>query len=293
MLSDVDALPLLRELTRRHTPHEGIFQTALTGVTLIRGDSPSAPTPLLYTPRLCIGIEGDKELAVGDTLVHYGPGEELVASLALPVTGKIVTAPYLAFAMDLDPVEIAEMQLELPPNDDTSSAIITGPACPLLLDAVTRAVRMLDNPTEVAMLGPLVRREIIFRVLSGPRGGILRRIAQDRGHVAQVAKAIVLLRAHFAEPLDPEALAQKVGMSVTSFYRHFKTVTAMSPLQYQKQLRLQEARHLLLGEAIDVGTVSARVGYESTTHFTREYAKLFGAPPRRDAERLRASLTGA
>ncbi len=230
---------------------------------------------------------------MGDTLIGYGAGEELVASVAVPVTGRIVTTPYLAFAMDLDPVEIAGMHLELPPVDETSNAFLTGPACPQLLDAVTRAVRMLEHPEEIRTLGPLVRREILFRVLSGPRGAVLRMSARGGSRVAQIAKAIASLRERYAETLSVERLARQVGMSVTSFHRHFKAVTAMSPLQYQKQLRLQEARHLLLGEALDVGTVSARVGYESATHFTREYARLFGAPPRRDAERLRASLTGA
>jgi AraC-like DNA-binding protein len=287
----VPALEELRSLVLAACGGPGVHATALPGVTLIHADSPSLPIPLLYTPRLCIGIEGTKELALGDRMFTYGAGEELVASIDLPVTGRVATVPYLAFAMELDLVEIAGLHLALPPPDEPSPGLITGPASPELLDAVVRALRMLDRPHEIATLGPLVRREILFRVLSGPRGALLRRLALDHGHVAGIARAIAFLRTHFAEPLAIERLARDAAMSATSFHRHFRAVTAMSPLQYQKQLRLQEARHLLLGEALDVGSVSVRVGYESTTQFTREYARLFGAPPRRDAQRLRAGLT--
>jgi AraC-like DNA-binding protein len=281
----------LRALVLAACDGPGIHPTALPGVTLIHADAPSLPIPLLYTPRLCIGIAGAKELALGNRVFAYGAGEELVASIDLPVTGRITTVPYLAVAMELDLVEIAGLHLALPPPDEPSPGLITGPASPELLDAMVRALRMLGRPHEVATLGPLVRREILFRVLSGPRGGLLRRLALDHGHAAGIGRTIAFLRTHFAEPLAIERLARDAAMSVTSFHRHFKAVTSMSPLQYQKQLRLQEARHLLLAEALDVGSVSARVGYESTTQFTREYARLFGAPPRRDAQRLRAELT--
>ncbi|PZR04866.1 MAG: AraC family transcriptional regulator CmrA [Archangium gephyra] len=289
----MNALLELRAVTRRLTEHRGTFATALPGVILIRGDAPSAPTPVLYAPRVCIGIEGLKELAVGERLVTYGPGEELVASLTLPVTGRITVAPYTAFTMELDPVEIAEMALSVPPRESSDAGFISGPACPQLLDAVLRAVRMLENPEEIPTLGPLVRKEILFRVLNGPHGSMLRRIILKEGYVAQIARAVTWIREHYTERLHVDAVARRVGMSPTSFHRHFKAVTAMSPLQYQKQLRLQEARHLLLAEAIDVGTASSRVGYESPTQFTREFARAFGAPPRRDAERMRASMTAA
>lgn len=289
----MNALLELRDTAGRLTEPRGTFTTALPGVMLIRGDVPSAPTPFMYSPRVCIGIEGLKELAVGERLFTYGPGEALVASLTLPVTGRITVAPYLAFVMELDPVEIAQMALSVPAREEHESGVISGPACPQLLDAVLRAVRMLEHPEEIATLGPLVRQEILFRVLNGPHGSMLRKLTLREGHVAQIAQAIAWIREHYAERLQVDAVARRVGMSSTSFHRHFKAVTSMSPLQYQKQLRLQEARHLLVGEAIDVGTASARVGYESPTQFTREYARMFGAPPRRDAERVRASVTAA
>jgi AraC-like DNA-binding protein len=282
----------LRSLARRLCTQPVVTETALRGVSLIHTDTQLPPTPLLYTPRLCIGIAGDKALAVGDRIFTYGAGDELVASVAVPVTGRVTMTPYLAFVMDLDLVEIAAMHVELPPPGD-SPGVITGPASPEQLDAVLRTLRMLERPHEIATLGPLVRREILFRVLSGPRGATLRRIVRDQGNVTAITRAIAFLRAHFAEPVGIEQLARDAAMSVTSFHRHFKAMTSMSPLQYQKQLRLQEARHLLLAEALDVGSVSLRVGYESATQFTREYARLFGAPPRRDAQRLRAELTGA
>jgi AraC-like DNA-binding protein len=287
----VPVLEELRSLVLAACPAPGVHATAIQGVSLIHADAPSLPIPLLYTPRLCVGIEGTKELALGERVFHYGPGDELIASVALPVTGRVATVPYLAFAMELDVVEIAELHLELPPADEPAPGLITGPASRELVDAVTRAVRMLRHPHELPTLGPLVRREILFRALTGPRGALLRRLALDHGHAAGIARTIAHLRTHFSEPIAIERLAREAAMSVTSFHRHFKAVTAMSPLQYQKQLRLQEARHLLLAEATDVASVSLRVGYESTTQFTREYARLFGAPPRRDAERLRASFT--
>ena len=244
----------------------------------------------MYTPRLCIGIEGNKELAVGDTLFTYGAGDELVASVALPVTGRISTAPYLAFTMDLDPLEIAQMHLELPPAGETSTAFLTGPACPQLLDAVTRALRMLEHPEEIAMLGPLVRREILFRVLSGPRGAMLRRITQGGGHVEPIARAIAVLRERYAEALDVEARPPR---------RHERDVVLPAlqgrhrddPLQYQKQLRLQEARHLLLGEDLGRGH-GERAGRLREPH--PFHARPLGwSPRRRDTGRLRAGITGA
>ncbi len=283
----------LRAEARRILPREGVLDTALRGLTLMRAEALPLPTPLVYTPRLCIGIEGTKEIAVGDELIEYGPGEELVVSVAVPITGRVRTVPYASLVVALDLVEIAALHLEVPAPDAPDRALLSGPASPELIDAATRALRMLERPSEVTTLGPLVMREILFRVLSGPRGVVLRRLALSSGYVAQIAEAIAFLRARYAEPIDVEQLAQQARMSTTTFHRHFKALTHLSPLQYQKQLRLQEARHLLLGEALDVATASLRVGYESATQFTREYARLFGAPPRRDTERLRAGLSRA
>lgn len=291
-----DRSPVWAELSSRAAvlaPNFGVTSTSLPGVNIVRWGVESPPTALLYTPRICVGLEGLKEVVCGDRRSLCGPGDELVVSVALPVTGRIVGAPYSAVTIDLDLLELTELASALPSSDDDELAVFAGPASAGLAEATLRALRMLDDPREATLLGETARREIAYRVLVGARGATLRDIAARRGHVAHVASALAHLRTHYAAPLDIEGLARRAGMSTTSFHRHFRAVTSMSPLQYVKQLRLQEARRLLVSEGLDVTAAAARVGYESPTQFTREYARLFGAPPRRDATRLRQGSVNA
>jgi AraC-like DNA-binding protein len=218
-----------------------------------------------------------------------------VASVDLPVTGQVTRAsseaPYLCLVLKLSPATIAEMVTEaesaktpLPPP---SRGLFLQPSSVEMLDAAIRLVKLLDTPQDIALLAPLVQREILYRVLCSPQGAMLRHIGIADSQGQRVAKAIHWLRQHYAQPLRIDHIAREVHMSASALHHHFKAVTAMSPLQYQKQLRLQEARRLMLSEVMDAASAGHRVGYESPSQFSREYSRMFGAPPVRDVERLR------
>ncbi len=297
-LLDVSPLGEMRAIALRAAPQTGIFTTALPRTAIIRADDAMPPQPVTYGPMLCVCLQGRKQLALGDTIIRYGAGDSFVVSVDLPLTGQVIGAtpeePHIALAMGLDAAEATQLMIGRPaPPSESAPGLTAGSAEPELLDAVLRAMRLLERPEEIAILAPLIQREILFRVLNGPQGAMLRLLCARQGFAAQVSQAIGWIREHYREPLRVEALAKRVGMSVTSLHRHFKAVTRLSPLQYQKQLRLQTARSMLLVQAIDVGSAGNAVGYESTTQFTREYSRLFGAPPRRDTDRLRGVLSEA
>jgi AraC-like DNA-binding protein len=267
--------------------------TALPGVRLVRSDVPTLPVAVVYQPILYIVAQGAKRALLGESVVAYGAGQYLLVSVDLPVTGAVVQAspqaPYLAFALALDPVVLADMLLALPsqPTGAPSPGLAVSPVTPDLLDAALRLLRLLDTPAHIPVLAPLVEREILYRLLTGAQAPMLRQIALAHSHLAHIGRAIGWIRSHFAEPLRIEAVAQQVHMTASTFHRHFKAVTAMSPLQYQKQIRLQEARRLLLAGQADAASIGFAVGYESPSQFSREYARMFGQPPVRDAVRLR------
>ncbi len=267
--------------------------TAIPRVSLVRADSPTLPVGVVYQPMLCIVAQGAKRTLLGDTVVDYHAGQYLVVSVDLPVTGAVVQAhpdaPYLALSLALDPAVLAEMLLAMPaqPTGAPPPGLAVSPVTPGLLDATLRLLRLLDTPAHIPMLAPLIEREILYRLLTGAQAPMLRQIALAHSHLAHIGRAIAWIRSHFAEPLRIAALAQQVHMTASTFHRHFKAVTAMSPLQYQKQIRLQEARRLLLAGQADAASIGFAVGYESPSQFSREYARLFGQPPVRDAVRLR------
>ncbi|MEO5796118.1 MAG: AraC family transcriptional regulator [Rhodoferax sp.] len=268
--------------------------TAIPRVSLVRSDTPTLPVGVVYQPMLCIVAQGAKRALLGDTIVEYRAGQYLVVSVDLPITGAVVQArpdaPYLAVSLALDPAVLAEMLLTLPgpPPGAPPQGLAVSPAPPDLLDAALRLLRLLDTPAQIPMLAPLVEREILYRLLTGAQAPMLRQIAMAHSHLAHVSRAIGWIRSHFAEPLRIDAVAQQVHMTASTFHRHFKAVTAMSPLQYQKQIRLQEARRLLLAGQADAASIGFAVGYESPSQFSREYARMFGQPPLRDAVRLRS-----
>jgi AraC-like DNA-binding protein len=223
-----------------------------------------------------------------------------LVSVDLPVAARVVEAspgrPYLAVRIALDTAVVGELLADgtaAPPLGPPARAIAVTPVGPPLLDAVRRLVALLDAPQDVGPLAPLVLREITYRVLAGPQGSRLRQIASAGAPAQRIARAIRWLKDHFADPLRVESLAKRVGMSPSAFHLHFKGVTALSPLQYQKRLRLQEARRLMLGEGLDAAEAAFRVGYESPSQFSREYRRLFGAPPRRDVAALQAEAQPA
>ncbi|MFP2906978.1 AraC family transcriptional regulator N-terminal domain-containing protein [Pyxidicoccus sp. 3LFB2] len=290
-----ERLAELASMMERLTPGDGIHGTALERVVLIRSARTGEPLRALHQPALCLIAQGAKRVMLGEEVYPYTASHHLVVSVDLPVTGQVTQAtpqaPYLCFRLDLDPGEIADLMLQakLPaaPQRSPSRGLFVSETTPSLLDAVLRLVRLLDSPEDIPALAPLAMREIVYRLLKGEHSSMLNQIATANSQAWRIARAIGWLKAHFAEPLRIEDVAREVHMSTSSLHHHFKAVTAMSPLQYQKQLRLQEARRLLLSEDVDVATAGFRVGYESPSQFGREYSRLFGAPPGRDLRRLR------
>jgi len=248
----------------------------------------------VYEPSLCVVAQGSKEVLLADETYRLDPAQSLLVSVDLPVTARVVEAspghPYLAVRTSLDPAVVGELLADgmtASPLGSPTRGLAVTPVEPPLLDAVTRLVALLDAPQDIVPLAPLVLREITYRVLTGPQGARLRQIASAGAPAQRIARAIRWLKDHFADPLRIESLAKRVRMSPSAFHLHFKGVTAMSPLQYQKRLRLQEARRLLLAEGLDAAEAAFRVGYESPSQFSREYRRMFGAPPRQDVAALK------
>jgi AraC-like DNA-binding protein len=285
----------------RAVREDGIVEP-LEGLHLARASSPTEAVHGVSTPSFCVIAEGSKEILLGDDRYRYDPAHYLITTAALPVSGRILEAseerPYLGVVLELDPALIGSVMVEAghpaPRGHDAVRAIDVSPLDEDLLDAVVRLVGLTNSPAEEArFLRPLLTREIVFRLLRGEQGGRLHHVAALGGHGHRIVRALERLRKDFDRPLKVEAVAREVGMSISSFHHHFRAVTAMSPLQFQKQLRLQEARRLLLGEDLDVAGAGYRVGYSDASQFTREYKRLFGAPPMRDVVRLReAAMEG-
>ncbi|MFT4171873.1 MAG: AraC family transcriptional regulator [Rhodocyclaceae bacterium] len=272
---------------------EGPLMTDVAGLTLYRIMHPSGPHHSVQTPALCLIAQGAKSVLVGDDVYEYDPLHYLVSSVDLPVVGRVRVAsdglPYLGLRLDLDVELIASLisddHLPSAPFPEPSRGVYVHRLGTPLLDALLRLLRLLDTPADIPILAPMIKREIVYRLLTHGPGAHLRQIALHDSQANRIAKAIRLLHEHFAQPLRMESVARDVHMSVSSLHHHFKAVTAMSPLQYQKHLRLQEARRLIFTADIDVATAAARVGYESPSQFSREYSRLFGAPPLRDKRR--------
>jgi AraC-like DNA-binding protein len=278
--------------------HDGRAEP-LPGLHLFRASAPSELLHSFYTPAFCVVAQGSKEIYLGAERYQYDAAHYLLTTVELPVVSQIRAAsrerPYLSVRLDLDPTLVGAVLLEanLPaqPGQRDVKAIDTSLLDAGLLDAVVRLIRLLDSPTEARILAPLITREIIARLLLGAQGARLRHLAVLGGSAHHIARAVDLLRRDYRQPLRMEQIAHALGMSVSSFHHQFKAVTAMSPLQFQKRLRLQEARRLMLGEHLDAASAGSRVGYDDAAHFNREYKSLFGLPPLRDVERLRQAAS--
>jgi AraC-like DNA-binding protein len=282
----------LSELLRRYC-HGDRTITAIPRVTLSRSHVTTSPLPGIYYPLLCVIAQGRKRVFLGNEEFHCDATSYLVASLDLPVSGQVLEAPCLGFTLALDVATLAALLLQMPPaalNCAPSKAMAINKLDDELLDPILRLIRLLDKPEHIPMLAPLIEREILYRLLLGPRGEMLRQLALPASRLSQIRRAIDQIRSRFDQPLRVEELARAAGMSQPSFHRHFRAVTAMSPLQFQKQIRLQEARRRLLSQPADAARIGFEVGYESASQFSREYSRLFGSPPGRDAKRLRQSL---
>ena len=269
--------------------------TAIPRLALGVVEQPSRPMQALYEPMICLVLQGAKQVMIGDAVLRYDPACNFIASLELPVSGCVIKAtpgrPYIGAALAIDRAVLADLLSTMPPSPegDTTGFAVT-PVTADLLDAWAQFLALFDTPQDIPVLAPLRERELLYRLLRGPQGGVLRQIAREDSRLSRVRRAIHWIQAHFDQAMRVERLAELAGMSVPSVHRHFKAATAMSPLQYQKTLRLQAARRMLVASN-DAGRAAYSVGYESASQFSREYARMFGAPPLRDAERLRGLAT--
>ncbi|MDP9532845.1 AraC family transcriptional regulator [Pseudomonas protegens] len=306
-MSSLDTLPppLAPEMERqrvelaaiiaRNTTEDGSYATAIDSLFVSRHSTSHHFGSVLAQPALCIMAQGRKEVRLADESYNYDPLNYLVVSVSVPLSGKVAIVspqePILALRLDIDPGEINALIADAGPLGvparPTGRGLYVERLDLAMLDAVLRLTRLLDTPKDIAMLAPLVRREILYRLLRSPQGHRLYEIATANSQGHRVNQAIKWLNGNFVQPLRIDDLAREVNLSVSTLHHRFKAMTAMSPLQYQKQLRLQEARRLMLAEGLEASAAGYRVGYESPSQFSREYSRLFGAPPLRDMARLR------
>jgi AraC-like DNA-binding protein len=286
----------LIDLISRAIPQDGAIKP-VKDLYLFRVSSPGEPIHSVYKPSLCVVAQGSKEFFLNDERYVYDPDNYLLVTAELPLVGQILDAsieqPYLSLLLELDPAQVSSIIVEVgdvgAQDDANVRAINIGSLNVDLLDAVLRLVRLLDNPTEAPFLAPMITKEIIYRLWMGDQRERLLHMVNSEGNTSLIAKAVELINDDFDQQLRVESIASDLGMSVSGFHHHFKAVTAMSPLQYQKRLRLQEARRLLLGGGLNATDVAFRVGYNDSSHFSREYKGLFGLPPMQDIGRLRAT----
>lgn len=273
----------------RETPIDGLLLTSVM--------APTGPIHAVCRPSLCVVVQGAKTSMLGDCAYRYDEGKCLIASMEVPIRAEITRAtperPYLAFSLALDPAAISDLLLELGGAEEAPAraALAVHALEPELIDPLCRLLTLCARPRDIAILAPMIRREITWLLLNGPMGPALRQIGLAGSHMARIGRAIACIREGFSDQLNVRQLADIAGMSPATFHRHFKAVTAMTPVQYQKQLRLQEARRLLLADGADVARIGYAIGYESASQFSREYRRLFGSPPGRDGQELRRSLT--
>lgn len=271
-------------------------ETGIPRVAMVQGEIPEHQLAAVYDPMVNLILTGSKTMTVGDRTLRYDPATYFVLSVDLPAVGSVHPSaagePYLAVSLTLTPAILANLLADLPKPAGGAlydPGFSVAPVTPELLDAWLRMLRLMERPDEVAALAPAYEREILFRVLQGPMGWMLHDIATPDTALSRINLAVQWIREHFAEPMRVEALAEMAALSVSAFHRHFKAVTALSPLQYQKHVRLLHARSLLLAGDGSATSIAFGVGYESPSQFSREYARQFGLPPSRDAARLRLS----
>ena len=289
-------MELVERMTRAISNDE--LKEVYPNIFLARSSKLTERLHSVFRPAFCIIAQGSKQVLLGDELFRYDSGKYLISTVDLPIVSHVAEAseekPYLSFKISLDPAIVAsvmmESGIEFKKTGANIKAMDVSPIDADLLDAVVRLSRLLDTPDEMQILAPLIIREVIFRLLKGNQGVRLGHLIAAAGDTRRISKAIGHLRENIAEPLRIEEIARELGMSVSGFHHHFKSVTAMSPLQFQKQIRLQEARRLMLGEDFDAASAGFRVGYDDPSYFSRDYKKLFGAPPHRDIAQLRRNF---
>jgi len=285
----------LRDLVEKHWLAHGP-ECAIDGLRLTRSQEPSGTIRALYQTSFCMVLQGAKVSAIGDTVFHYGQEECLFASVNVPVSSRIVEAsadrPYLALSLSIDPAMISELlvaQPEMAYRGPKQAALATARFPGDLYDPVIRLLQLIDQPHDREVLEPLIRREICWRLLRSPLGPALQQTGMNDSETARIGRVTAWMRANYQQPFRVADLAAMASMSPASFHRHFKAITQVTPVQFQKQVRLQEARRLLLGHQ-EVASVGYQVGYESPSQFSRDYRKLFGAPPGKDKAIMRSSV---
>lgn len=288
----------LASIVEHFTDRDGFQSTAISSLDFIRVSNISEPLHSLYTPSLCVIVQGAKTVILGNASYKYDINSYLVASVDLPVTGQIIEAtpnsPYLCIKLSFSSDQILDIIKEsrqvLNKKSDLERGLIVTKSDSTLIDALLRLVKLLETPNDIPILAPLFIREILYRVLQDKHGDRIKQFAVIGSHAQAISKAINMINSDFEKPLSINELAKVINMSPSSLYHHFKKVTAMSPLQYQKQIRLQEARRLLMSETLEAADAGFKVGYESPSQFSREYARMFGLPPISDIKRLRNSI---
>ncbi|MEH8019421.1 AraC family transcriptional regulator [Rheinheimera muenzenbergensis] len=285
--------PLLATLTST-----GVHESCVPGLRLFRSDAPTSATPTIYEPTLCLLLQGSKQLLLGEELLHYSTLQFLLVPVMLPVSGKIVHAssnePYIGLSLNLDLRELTELVIDLgdkiPRQPVPARGISIADADLVLLSVFQRILQLLQQPQDIDVMFPLLKRELLYRLLLSRVGGHLREFTLLDSQASRIGKVIDTLRQRYNQPLRIKDLADVAHMSESSLFQSFKAVTSMSPLQFQKQLRLNEARRIMLYEGVEAATASYKVGYESPSQFSREYSRLFGAPPKADVARFRQTL---
>ncbi len=294
------AVASLTKSIARWTEHGELHTTDIPGLSLFRRNEPTDPISGMYEPSICLAVQGSKRVLLGDEIYVYDAHHYLITSVHLPTIVQIIEAspekPYLGLRLKFDQREMAQLMADsyLPPprTQQSSRGMATGEVTVPLLGAFQRLVDLLAEPKDIPILAPVIQREIIYRLLVGDQGARLRQIASAGSQSHQIARAIDWLKGNFTQPLRIDDLATQFNMSASTFHHHFRQLTAMSPLQYQKTLRLNEARRLMLTERLDAANAAFQVGYESPSQFSREYSRLFGAPPLRDITSLRQTVAG-
>ncbi|HCH0926733.1 AraC family transcriptional regulator N-terminal domain-containing protein [Vibrio parahaemolyticus] len=288
----------LAKLIDRWTGNANQYDTPISGLRFSRWTTPTPPTSYTHNPSICLIAQGRKRVLLGEESFIYDANHFLISSVDLPIIANIIEAseeqPYLGLIMELDLTEISQLivdsELAFTQSKEAQKGIAVGELSESLLDAFVRLAGLLDERQNIKILAPIIKREIFYRLLMSEQGTRLHQIVTAGSHSHQIAKAIDWLKNNFVKPLSVGDLASFTGMSKSSFYTHFRSMTSMTPLQFQKKLRLSEARRLMLTENLDAMAATFKVGYESPSQFSREYSRLFGAPPSKDIKSLRENL---
>jgi AraC-like DNA-binding protein len=299
--SSAAATSALANAIAKIAQNDGDYPTAIPALSLHRRKMPTAPMHCIYGLGLGVVAQGSKQVMLGGEMMDYGPGQSMLTTIDLPVVAHVTRAsarePFLGMMLTLDARAIVQLAADIEKSpmrmDQGYRSLSIETLDATLLNALTRLLALLEEPLLLPRLAPLIRQEITIRLLAGPHGPYLRRLVSAGSPGQQIAKTVVWLKQNFARAMDIDELAARAHMSATTFRQHFRAITGFSPLQYQKQLRLQEARQLMFNQNLDAGHAGGRVGYESVSQFSREYARLFGEPPQRDIRRMRLDQVSA